>query len=55
MLKVYTINIDFRNFTLSVLDLETMVELKKASRDSRDKHRLAVLKETLRQIKQKEE
>lgn len=51
----HTIDIDFRNFTLHVLDLETLVELKKASRDSRDKQRLAVLKETLRQIKQKEE
>ncbi len=51
----HTINIDFRNFTLPVLDLETRVELKKESRDSRDIQRMAVLKETLLQIKQKED
>ncbi len=46
-----TIPIAFRNFTLIVLGLETLVELKKSSKDARDKQRLAVLKETLHQLK----
>ena len=47
----HTIKIDFRNSKLLVLDLETLVELKKSSKDSKDKQRLSVLKETLRQTK----
>jgi hypothetical protein len=47
----HTIEIDFRNSKLIVLDLETLVELKKSSKDSRDKQRLPVLEETLHQIK----
>jgi hypothetical protein len=34
-----------------VLDLKTLIELKKASTDSKDKQRLPVLKETLKQLK----
>ncbi|MBN2010700.1 hypothetical protein JW960_15240 [candidate division KSB1 bacterium] len=47
----HTIDIEFRGHTLHVLDLETLIELKRTSNDLRDKQRLPVLEETLRQIK----
>lgn len=47
-----TIEIEFRGHVLRVLDLNTMIELKKKSKNSKDKQRLPVLKETLRQLKQ---
>jgi predicted nucleotidyltransferase len=46
----HTVEIDFRGHTLRVLDLKTLIELKKASTDFKDKQRLPVLKETLRQL-----
>jgi predicted nucleotidyltransferase len=48
----HTVEIDFRGYTLRVLDLETLIELKKASTNPRDKQRLPVLNETLRQLKE---
>jgi hypothetical protein len=45
-----TVEIDFRGHTLRVLDLKTLVEFKKTSTDPKDKQRLPVLKETLRQL-----
>ena len=47
----HTIKIEFRGHMLRVLDLKTLVEFKKISKDSKDKRRLPVLKETLRQLK----
>jgi len=49
----HTVEIDFRGHRLRVLDLKTLVELKKTSTDPKDKQRLPVLKETLRQLEQK--
>ena len=49
----HTIEIDFRGHRLRVLDLKTLIELKKSSRDPKDQQRLPVLKETLRQVEQK--
>jgi len=47
----HTVEIEFRGHVLRVLDLKTLIELKKASTDSKDKQRLPVLKETLKQLK----
>ncbi len=47
----HVIEIEFRGHVLRVLDLKTLVEFKKISKDSKDKRRLPVLKETLRQLK----
>jgi hypothetical protein len=49
----HTVEIDFRGHTLRVLDLKTLIELKKTSTDPKDKQRLPVLKETLRQLEEK--
>lgn len=49
----HTVKIDFRGYTLRVLDLKTLIELKKTSTDPKDKQRLPVLKETLRQLEEK--
>jgi len=49
----HTVDIDFRGHTLRVLDLKTLIELKKTSTDPKDKHRLPVLRETLRQLDEK--
>jgi len=49
-LLAHTVEIDFRGHTLRVLDLKTLIELKKTSMDPKDKQRLPVLKETLRQL-----
>jgi hypothetical protein len=46
----HTVGIEFRGHTIRVLDLKTIVELKRGSRDSKDKQRLPVLEETLRQF-----
>lgn len=48
----HTITIEFRHHTIRVLDLETLVKLKRSSKDQRDKQRLPILEETLRQLKQ---
>jgi len=49
----HTIAIEFRGHILHVLDIEKLVELKRASQDPRDKQRLPVLEETLQQLKKK--
>jgi hypothetical protein len=46
----HTVEIEFRSHIIRVLNLKTLVELKKASRDPKDKQRLIVLEETLRQM-----
>jgi len=48
----HTVDVRFRGHTIKVLDLKMMIELKRASRDPKDKQRLPVLEETLRQLKE---
>ena len=48
----HTVEIEFRGHTIRVLDLEVLIELKKTSKDPKDKQRLPVLEETLRQLKE---
>ena len=45
-----TVEIEFRGHIIRVLNLRELVELKKKSRDPKDKQRLTVLEETLRQV-----
>ena len=47
----HTVEIEFRNHIIHVLELETLIQLKKTSSDSKDIQRLSVLEETLRQLK----
>jgi hypothetical protein len=49
----HTVEIEFRDHTLRVLDLKMLIQLKRSSTDPRDKQRLPVLKETLRQLEDK--
>lgn len=49
----HTVEIEFRGHTLRMLDLKTLIELKKTSTDPKDKQRLPVLEETLRQLEEK--
>lgn len=49
----YTVKIDFRGYTIRVLDIRTLIELKKDSEDPKNKQRLPVLEETLRQLDEK--
>jgi len=49
----HTVEIEFRGHTIRVLNLKTLVELKRTSRDPKDKQRLPVLEETLRQVEEK--
>jgi len=44
-----TVEIEFREHRVRVLSLKTLVELKQRSRDPKDRQRLPVLEETLRQ------
>jgi hypothetical protein len=46
----HTVEIEFRGHIIRVLNLKALVELKKTSRDPKDKQRLTVLEETLRQV-----
>jgi hypothetical protein len=48
----YTVEIDFRGHTLRVLDLKMLIHLKRASTDPKDKQRLPLLRETLRQLEE---
>jgi len=48
----HTVDVKFRGHTIKVLDLKMIIELKRASRDPKDKHRLPVLEETLRQLQE---
>ena len=47
-----TVEIDFRGHTLRVLELKMLIELKQTSTAPKDKQRLPVLKETLRQLEE---
>ncbi len=44
-----SVMIPFKGYSIQVLNLETLLELKRLSRDPKDKQRLPVLEETLRQ------
>jgi hypothetical protein len=50
-LLTHSETIPYRGYRLLVFRLQKRVELKRASRDPRDRQRLPVLEETLRQIK----
>jgi len=47
----HTVEIEFRNHTIRVLDLKMLIQLKRNSMDPKDRQRLPVLEETLRQLK----
>jgi len=49
----HTIEIEFRGHTIQVLDINMLIELKRKSKDPKDKQRLPVLEETLRQLEKK--
>ena len=49
----HTVDIEFRGHILRVLDLKTLIELKETSTELKDKQRLPVLRETLRQLEEK--
>ena len=46
----HTVEIDFRGHTIRVLDLKMLIQLKRNSTDPKDRQRLPVLEETLRQL-----
>ncbi len=48
----HSVEIEFRGHTIRVLDLKMLIELKKTSKDPKDKQRLPVLEETLRQLEE---
>jgi hypothetical protein len=48
----HTVDVKFRGHTIKVLDLKMMIQLKRASRDPKDKQRFPVLEETLRQLQE---
>jgi predicted nucleotidyltransferase len=48
----HTVDVKFRGYTIKVIDLKMMIELKKTSKDPKDKQRLPVLEETLRQLQE---
>ncbi len=50
----HTVAIEFRGHTIRVLDIKMLIELKRASKDAKDKQRLSVLEETLRQLEEEE-
>jgi hypothetical protein len=49
----HTVEIEFRNHAIRVLDLQMLIQLKRTSKDPKDMQRLPVLEETLRQLKEK--
>lgn len=49
----HIVEIEFRGHNLRVLGLEMLIKLKRNSQDPKDKQRLAVLEETLRQLEEK--
>lgn len=46
----HTVGIEFRGHTIRVLNLNMIIKLKRTSKDPKDRQRLPVLEETLRQI-----
>lgn len=51
----HSVKIEFRKHTIYVLGLETLVALKRESKDPEDLIRLAMLEETLRQVRNKKD
>ena len=49
----HTVEIKFRGHVIRVLDLKMLIKLKRTSKDPKDKQRLPVLEETLRQLEGK--
>jgi len=47
----HAVDLEFRNQTIQVLGLETLVRIKRNSTNPQDRQRLPVLEETLRQLK----
>jgi len=50
-----TVEIEFRGHRVYVLSLDTIVALKRGSKDPKDQYRLPILKETLRQMLEENE
>ncbi len=50
-----TVEIEFQGFKVYVLKLETIVALKRESKDPKDQYRLQILEETLCQMKKNED
>ena len=48
----HTVEIEFRGHTIRVLDLKMLIQLKRTSNNPKDKQRLPVLEETLRQLEE---
>ena len=48
----HTVEIEFRGHVIRVLDLKMLIKLKRTSKDPKDKQRLPVLEETLRQMEE---
>ena len=48
----HTVEIEFRKHTIRVLDLKMLIQLKRNSTDPKDRQRLPVLEETLRQLEE---
>lgn len=48
----YTVDVKFRGHSIKVLDLEMIIELKRTSKNPKDKQQLPVLEETLRQLRE---
>ena len=48
----HSIEIEFRDYKIRVLDIKILTELKRISKSPKDKQRLAVLEETLRQLEE---
>ena len=46
----HTVEIEFRGHCIRVLDIKMLIALKRTSRDAKDRRRLPVLEETLRQL-----
>lgn len=48
----YTVDVQFRGHSIKVLDLEMIIELKRTSKNPKDRQQLPVLEETLRQLRE---
>ena len=48
----HTVAIEFRGHTIRVLDIKMLIKLKRTSKDPKDKQRLTILEETLRQLEE---